>query len=322
MIKSLVRKLFKDSEYVKSRYLYFLHRYDIKRYLDFSGMNEDSSELSATKMRLLIHPLEKALSLENIRPNFGKDKVIRLISLYEEYSKINGKDQQVLKLAESIILNYIDFQKQYGMDLSFIPEKFFNSNEDKSISGTINVSKEEFEKLSDFEKISTSRHSIRSFSPEKINRDKIISAVKLAQTAPSACNRQSTRVYVCDNPEKIQSIMSNHKGMNGFTNTSAILAITGDLNLYENEYERNTIFVDGGIFIMNLLYSLQSQGIANCPIIWGNEPDKDNFLYNLLKIPESETIILLVMVGCFPEMGVKAAKSYKRDTLSILKFTD
>ena len=322
MIKNLIKKILKNTKYVKSRYLYFLHKYDIDRYLNYSCMNENNDELLAVKMRLLIHPLEKALSLKNTRPGFGADKVKRLIALYEEYSKTNGNDPQVLKLAESIILNYIDFQKQYDMDLNFIPEKFFNSNADKAISGFIEISKEEFNKLSDFEQISTNRHSVRSFSPEKASRDKLLTAVNLAQTAPSACNRQSTRIYVCDNSQKIELIMSKHKGMNGFTNTSAILVITGDLNLYQNEYERNTIFVDGGIFLMNLLYSLQSQGIANCPIIWGNEPDNDDFLYELLKIPKSETIISLVMAGTFPETGTKAAKSYKRDTLSILKFID
>lgn len=29
--------------------------------------------------------------------------------------------------------------------------------------------------------------------------------------------------------------------MSGFTDTSAIIAITADLNLYQNEYERNKI---------------------------------------------------------------------------------
>ncbi len=322
MIKKLVRKVLSNTEYSKSRYLNFLHKYDMKRYLEHSGMNENNNELLAAKMRLLIHPLEKALSLKNVRAGFGKEKVIKLISLYEEYSKLNGRDKQVLELAESIILNYIDFQKQYDIDLSFIPQKFFEKNTDKSISGAIDITKEEFDVLSSFENIAKNRHSIRNFAPEKVDREKLAEAVRVAQTAPSACNRQATRVYVCENPEKCKEIIANHGGMSGFTDTAAILAVTGDLNLYQNEYERNTLFVDGGIFLMNLLYGLQSQGIANCPIIWGSEPDKDSFLCNLLNIPESETIVSLVMVGNLPKDGAKAAKSYKRDTKDILKFID
>lgn len=179
----------------------------MNRYLTYSGMNENNKELLAAKMRLLIHPLKKALSLKNVRPGFGKEKVIKLISLYDEYSKINGNDKQALELTESIISNYIDFQKQYDVDLSFIPEKFFTSHSDKSITGAINIDKCDFDKLYNFESIANSRHSIRSFAGGKMDRDKFIKAVEIAQTSPSACNRQATRVYVCDDSDKCQKII-------------------------------------------------------------------------------------------------------------------
>lgn len=322
MIKETIKKMLANTGYGKSRYLNFLHKYDMSRYLDHSCMNKNNDEMLATKMRLIIHPLEKALSLKNVRAGFGKEKVIKLIALYEQYGKLNGKDKQVLELTESILLNYIDFQKQYDVDLSFIPQKFFEKAADKSISGAIDITKESFDVLKDFEAIAQNRHSIRNYAPEKVDREKIAEAVRIAQTAPSACNRQATRVYVCDNEEKCKKIMARHGGMRGFTDTAAILAVTGDLNLYQSEFERHTLFVDGGIFLMNLLYALGSQGIANCPIIWGSEPDKDSFLHKLLNIPESETIVSLVMVGNLPKEGVKAAKSHKRDTKDILKFID
>lgn len=322
MIKKAIKNLLADTNFVKSRYLNFLHKYDMDRYIKYSGMNEDNAELLAIKMRLIVHPLEKALSIKNVRVGFGKEKVIKLISLYEEYSKLDGKDKQVLELAESIILNYIDFQKQYDVDLSFIPQKFFEKTADKSMSGAIDIADEEFYSLSIFEHMAKNRHSIRNYAPEKVDRDRLAKAVEIAQTAPSACNRQATRVYVCDDADKCKKIIARHGGMSGFTDTAAILAVTGDLSFYQTEFERHILFVDGGIFLMNLLYALQSQGIANCPIIWGSEPDNDSFLYQLLDIPESETIVSLVMVGNLPKDGVKAAKSYKRDTKDILKFID
>ena len=147
-------------------------------------------------------------------------------------------------------------------------------------------------------------------------------AVALAQTAPSACNRQSTHVFACLNTEKIAMIKHRHGGLSGFANLNALLVVTGNLRLYQNEYERNTVFVDGGIFLMNLLYSLDAHNIASCPIIWGAEPDNDHFLYNLLGIPESHEIISLIAIGNFPENDVLIPLSLKRDTQSILHFTD
>ena len=113
-----------------------------------------------------------------------------------------------------------------------------------------------------------------------------------------------------------------HGGLNGFDFPAVIFVVTGDLTLYQNEYERNTVFVDGGIFLMNLLYSLEQFQIAACPIIWGAEPDNDQKLYKLLDIPESQEIISLVAAGNFPDGEVKVACSYKRPTETILHIVE
>lgn len=319
-MKRLIKKVLSNTKFVKNRYLNFLFNYSKERYIKYSGMNSDNKELIAAKMRLIIHPIEKGMSLYEPKAEFGKQKIIELINLFEQYEKSDGKkDYQVLELAKSVIHNYIQFQKKFNMDLSFIPERFFEFS-GNDIAGAMPFNKQQFNSLSNFALIAKNRHSVRNFSGEKIDRDTIKSAIELAQTSPSACNRQATRIYVCDNDDKLKQIMSKHGGMRGFSGVSGIIAITGELSMYQNEFERDVIFVDGGIFLMNLLYSLQSFGIANCPIIWGSEPDNDRFLYNLLNIPESETIVALTMIGGFPGDEVKVARSYKRPVDDILKF--
>ena len=96
--------------------------------------------------------------------------------------------------------------------------------------------------------------------------------------------------------------------------------LTGDLNLYQNEFERNTVYVDGGIFVMNLLYSLNAFNILSCPIIWGSEPDMDGKLENLLEIPHSHKIVALVVAGYPKEKEYKAAISAKREVERILYY--
>lgn len=136
----------------------------------------------------------------------------------------------------------------------------------------------------------------------------------------SACNRQATRIYACMNDSKIIQIMKMHGGFNGFEKPAVIFAVAGDLSLYQNEYERNTVYVDGGIFIMNLLYSLNAFDILSCPIIWGSEPDMDNKLECLLGIPHSQKVISLVAAGYPKGEEYKAALSAKRDVEKILYF--
>ncbi len=320
MFKKVIYKLLKNTELIKNRYVNFLYNYDRERFIKYSGLNEDNSEFIATKIRLFVHAIEKGMSLKNAREGFGRQKIEELIELFYKYKSFdNTQDKQVIELTRCLISKYIQHQRG-KMDLSFIPEEFYDNCSIEA--GALIISKEEYCKDSDFNQVALNRHSIRDFSPEPVRREDLISAVKLAQTAPSACNRQPVKVYVCDVKKKCEEIIKMHGGFNGFENISAILAVTGNLTMYQNEYERNTVFVDGGIFLMNLLYSLQYYKIANCPIIWGTEPYNDNILYKLLNIPKNEEIISLVATGYFPEEEAKSACSAKRDINDVIRFAD
>ena len=103
---------------------------------------------------------------------------------------------------------------------------------------------------------------------------------------------------------------------------NAVLAITGDLRVYHGEYERNTVFVDGGIFVMNLLYALEENKLAACPIIWGAEPDNDRFIRQLMGIPESHVIVSLVAAGNYPGDPIKVPVSTRRDTKDVFHLVE
>ena len=301
----------------KGKYLKFLYRYDEQRYFRYSVMERSDAQIIATRIRLLVHALEKGLSAKEQKCDFGKEKAADLLALIQKYQESGeNPDPQSIELAMSVLSSYAKNRLAKGEDVSFIPEQFLLEND---LAGTTLHSKKD---SSAFAQIAYNRHSVRAFKEGGVSADQIFSAVNLAQTAPSACNRQATRIFTCTNQEKIEQIIARHGGLRGFSNIGAIIAVTGDLSLYQNEYERNTVFVDGGIFLMNLLYALEANDLAACPIIWGAEPDNDGFLYLLLGIPESQEIISLVAVGNYPEGTVKIPRSEKRDTKDIFKLVD
>lgn len=308
-LKSFLRN---NTKYGRSRYLNFLYRYDQNRFFKHSGMEQNDAEAIAAKIRLLVHSLEKGLSVKEQKPDFGKDKVSNLLDLLQLYQACDeNPDPQVVVLAKAVLGSYAHNRITFGEDISFIPEVMQEKN---TLAGSVEYTRQPSQ---EFFHIAQNRHSIRTFSSDPISTERLFSAVKLAQTAPSACNRQATHVFACTDPEKIHQVVTKHGGMRGFTNPGAILAITGNLRLYQNEYERNTVFVDGGIFLMNLLYALNANDLAACPIIWGAEPDNDSFLYRLLDIPESNEIISLVVVGNYPNEAVNIPCSLKRETNDI-----
>lgn len=325
--KNIIKRLFSDKKWVKNRYAIALYKHDFKKFSLYSTtyMNKNEEEYICTRMRILVHVIEKALSLPNPRPGFGKQKILELINYMDKYEIFlrESRDQEVYTLAKSIILNYVEFNEKYGVDLSFIPKKFLNKNniDLKQKTGTYKISKENFDaKNLNFEKFAYSRHSVRSFANYKIDRERLKDAVRLAQTSPSACNRQPVKVYITDDDEKCLKIMDLHKGTRGFSKPGAFIVLTSDLNLYENEFERNTHILDGGIFLMNMLYSLHYYDIAACPLIWSAEPSNDKLMADLLDIPQNEQIIALVITGEYRNQ-FEVAKSHKRPLDDILFFS-
>lgn len=307
---------------VKSRkYIDCCFERDAMLYTKNSGLQGDTLPIIAAKIRILSHTIEKALSLSDCRADFGKAKVAELISMYQVYKDSNGKDDDAIAMVKSIIHTYAAFRASNGLDISFIPQELTNPQETNVTSGAMPFlsTARDFET---FDHIAHSRHSIRNFSHENVLEKDIVKAVKMAQTAPSACNRQATRIYAITDKAKIDQLKQRHGGIRTFGQPGVIFAITQNLNLYTSEYERNTWLVDGGIFCMNLLYALNSVGIVNCPVIWGGMDDEDKFLSELTGIPDNERTVILVVGGYAPEEEVKTPCSPKRPVEDILIIVD
>ncbi len=293
---------------------------DADLYQQNSGLQGETPSVVAAKMRIICHTIEKALSLSNCRDDFGREKINELLRLYNIYTNSGGKDYNSLEIAKSTIHTYAKHRQVHHLDISFIPDNLLHDKLTEPECGAqiFASSQNDFKT---FPLIADARHSIRNYSNHPVKRDDIIQAVRIAQTAPSACNRQATRIYAITDASKISAVKQRHGGIRTFGQPGIIFVITQDLNLYISEYERNTWLVDGGIFCMNLLYSLNSVGIVNCPVIWGGMEDEDKFLSELVGIPENERVVILV-VGGYPEEGVKTPCSSKRpveDILHIIK---
>ena len=130
----------------------------------------------------------------------------------------------------------------------------------------------------------------------------IASAVALAATAPSACNRQHARVHVIDDPSLRERLFALQGGTRGFgADADKALVVTADLSAVRWGWERHDAYVNGGIFVMNLCYALHYHGIAHCILHWSVEPATDREAHRLLGIPENEAIAQVLACGMPPE---------------------
>jgi len=158
-----------------------------------------------------------------------------------------------------------------------------------------------------------SRHSIREFSNRRAESGLIVEAVRRAHEAsPSVCNRQSSRVYVLSSDEAKNFALSHQTGNRGWGHTAShVLILTSSLEHFIAQAERYQGWIDGGMFAQSLLLAIHSVGLAACPLNWDVPRASDEALRERLRIPESDTITMMMAVGHYAEEFTHAVSPRK-----------
>jgi len=292
------------------------YMYDYNRYVKASDtFNSDTSDKLIGKIIRRYHVLEKGLTMPETRLGFGKERVIDIIeNCIEYYQKYGANDTQFLH-AVDVVLQYEHFHKikNYTLDNDLIQAiaKIKDLEIITKISEQRIESRENYFKNthSTFENFAKSRSSVRNFSTEEVPIELIMKSLNLANTAPSACNRQCWRTYVFTKIEQMNQILETQGGNRGFGHLgNKLIVVTSDISMFSNVGERNQVFVDGGIYAMNLLYALHYHKIAACILNCSNTIEKDLKLRKICGIKESEVFVAMILCG-FPPDNFKIAIS-------------
>lgn len=264
--------------------------------------NKNNENIAADIMRYT-HSIEKGLSLENIRLGFGREKLKNIIILTNQLD-MSKYSKEVISMTVSTINEYVKYHKKMDYKDEFISEleKFITKYKlylmEENFGGVKRIKKEDmiFD-ISEIEKFFMTRHSVRDFSDEIIENDELKKAISLAQTAPSACNRQGYRIHIIDN--KSDSILKNWlSGVGGFADAiDKILIITGKVSVYKSN-ENYQYIVSASIFAAYLSLTLHLYNMGACiiqrPVIWTKKWNQIRKKYN---IPSDEQIVCILGVG-------------------------
>lgn len=306
--------------------------YDLKRYFEYSDYFYNDSEQKCI-MRIMhrYHPIEKGLTMPEMRYGFGKDNISSLIEdclkYKNQYLPIAFQNKtagyQQYNHAIGVLLEYKNAHEDIGYEL----DVDFVKNLNLLIKGTdsylsckqIQTTKEKYfaSSTSPFIEFSKSRHSVRNFKGD-IKPEIIFKAIELAQNTPSACNRQPTRVHIIENEELKNKLLDLQGGNRGFGYlANKVLILTTELVGYRSVSERNYPFVDGGMYAMNLLFALHYYKIGACALNWCYTAEKDTYLWKILNIPETQTVIMMIACGGVPE-NFKVTLSKKSSAESVI----
>lgn len=302
------------------------YEYDAIRFTKYSNAYTkwDNPEKLIGLIIAEYHVIEKGLAMPNMRLGFGQAVMNELIMHCVLYaSKFDSEKEQYIYALRVIKEYKLEHEKNnYKLEDSLFKsiDNLLSKNVMLFPSEQIVMTKKNYFKSnqSSFEDFSNSRKSLRNFSGI-VDLAIIKKAVSLAQNAPSACNRQPSRVYVVQEKDRIEKALKVQTGNRGFGHlANKLIILTAETGGYLGLNERNDVFVNGGIYAMNLLYALHYYQIGACPLNWCAMPEQDLELRKICNILPSEAVIMLIACGGVPE-EFKLVTSHRNDSSNILK---
>lgn len=271
------------------------------------------------------HVLEKGLTMPNRRLGFGQQRVRNIIKYVNEYIREYDANPVQVQATLNDLAEYLSIHKDalYNLPEDIVSgiENLMKYRIDRNTKYSIHCSAENyFADDVDFEKFAYSRRSLRYYSDETVDTDDVIDAIRIAQTAPSACNRQATRVKIIQSKEAKEYVLSVQNGTRGFGNLAdKILLVTTDMTNWA-PVDRNSAFLDAGIFTMNLLYALHEKKIVACPLNADMNAQLFHDIHKKLNISESEIPVCFITIGKAPKefMIAKSPRLDTKDVYSII----
>lgn len=289
--------------------LLYSYYYDFKRYYRFSDYeNSDRSDNLIGRIIREYHVIEKGLTMPERRLGFGQSRIISLCRNCHCYFDMYGFKDEQLSTALEVIAEYDKFHVNSNFKLDVATQNCIDTV--KTIQGDILASLQRnfvrdsyFSHTgSSFGKFSESRRSVRNFIEEDICLEDILKSLEIAKSAPSACNRQCWRTYIVSSKERISKITEVQGGSRGFGYlANKLIVVTGKIGGFYGHNERNQVFIDCGIYTMNLLYALHYHHIATCVLNCSTTPQKDKQLRKEIGIDEGEVFIAIIACGNPPE---------------------
>lgn len=285
---------------------------DAERFFTYySGDNPSTIGQIESQLIFYIHQIEKGFSFDSYQYGRGKSALRHIATLVNRLSCIdsNWSTNPVYLDAIQTLGEYRRRHVESGYDISYMSQ-IFSSEMSKEIK---EASQEEYPSISisrsskddnsqaSFKELVQRRHAVRSYAKQAVSRDELVSAIELALRTPSVCNRQPSRVRIYTDKDVIVKALKIQGGFSGYDTPPALMLITADLQSFIATNERNEAYVDGGLFAMSLLYSLEANNLAACPLNTMFNKKTNAETRELLHIPDNEVFIMYIAVGHFQE---------------------
>lgn len=156
------------------------------------------------------------------------------------------------------------------------------------------------------------RQSVRWFVDSPLPYEAIVHALRIAQEAPSACNRQPYQFRIINSDPLLSQITAIPMGTNGYAhNIPSLAVVIGDQSAFQDARDRHLIYIDASLAAMSFILGLQAQGIASCCINWPDLPARERKIRTALGLLDHQKVVMLIAFG-YAEPGTLAPASVKK----------
>ena len=179
--------------------------------------------------------------------------------------------------------------------------------------------------IMEFQELIINRQSVRKYTSQPVEKEKIEKLISAVHLSPSACNSQPWRLIIVDEPglktEVAKATFSKTIAFNKFAVEAPVIAVLviekakliaqigGSLKNQEYPY------YDIGIAAAHFCLQAAGLGLGTCMIGWFDE----NRIKQLLKIPEKRKIGLVITLG-YPPEGYKLRQKIRKPLTEICGF--
>lgn len=314
----------------KRKKLKKLYDFDRNRYINSAYELNDAYSFNNLRSKITFHyhSIEKGLSNINFRYGFGKNAFNGLFIAMDKFiaNEFDTEDRR-FQQAITVIKAYVDVHNEANYDVQEIEKKLeeflpYYVEANLRLGGSDTIYKENLPnfKEANFKELALNRNSIRDFGTQKVEKNDIDEVIDLAIKTPSVCNRQPNQAYVLNNPDLISKSLEIQGGFKGHgKNIQYLMVVTSNREYMNGPHERNQTYIDGGMFLMSLLYALTYKNIASCVLNADFNITKEKSIRKLLDISFSEDIIAFIAIGSYAD-EYKIANSPRDSRENILVY--
>ena len=145
----------------------------------------------------------------------------------------------------------------------------------------------------EFNKVITTRHSVRTYDQKKVEEEKIEYVLESARLAPSWANKQCWRFIVISDENTIKEIAKASIVNRWLKNVPSIIVACGDPTESGSKNDIDYYSVDVAIAMEHIVLAATDIGLGTCWIAAFNEEK----IKNALKIPPRIKVVALTPIG-------------------------